>query len=401
MLQSPPLASMLPFHHAMQVAAAQAQAAQHQEAFASQTASTNNSVTSIATSVTSSSPALSGVTSVPNGGIPAVVGGHPTPPGHPPHGHIPPHPFHPASAGLPHGPHGQHPHFHPHLGLEHQRPRFLFKMPRVVPNQKEKYETEDLMKRHSREGEVRFTGYRDRPLHERQTKFICALREGHTEIAFIATGFNVILTFDPTPAFNPAHRQCDYEKEPGKVHIRSPFILNGVCVRWKGYLDLERLDGVGAIEFDEETANLEDAVMRDTVEAYNRRIKDFEEHNKARQRQLAAFMGHQQQVAAALQAQQQLQNNSSSNSTSINSTSNSGSQPPMSNSMMKSPTNNNLISTTSTTSANTHNSSQSLVSSLHSHFGGSSQLSNNEASAIRKKTIHDMSSPTSTATTAN
>ena len=85
-----------------------------------------------------------------------------------------------------------------------------------------------------------------------------------------------------------------------QVHIRSPFILNGVCVRWKGYLDLERLDGVGAIEFDEETANLEDAVMRDTVEAYNRRIKDFEEHNKARQRQLAAFMGHQQQVSSTV-----------------------------------------------------------------------------------------------------
>ena len=64
----------------------------------------------------------------------------------------PPHPFHPAS-GLPHGP-PQHPHFHPHLGLEPPRPRFLFKMPRVVPNQKEKFETEDLMKRHSREGEV-------------------------------------------------------------------------------------------------------------------------------------------------------------------------------------------------------------------------------------------------------
>ena len=85
-----------------------------------------------------------------------------------------------------------------------------------------------------------------------------------------------------------------------QVHVRSPFILNGVCVRWKGYLDLERLDGVGAIEFDEETANLEDAVMRDTVEAYNRRIKDFEEHNKARQRQLAAFMGHQQQVCSTV-----------------------------------------------------------------------------------------------------
>ena len=127
-----------------------------------------------------------------------------------------------------------------------------------------------------------------------------------------------------------------------QVHIRSPFILNGVCVRWKGYLDLERLDGVGCIEFDEDTATLEDAIMRDTVEAYNRRIKDFEEHNKARQRQLAAFMGHQQQVAAALQ--QQLENNSSTSSTTPVT-----SQPPM----VTSPTNNNLISS-STTCANSH-----------------------------------------------
>ena len=130
-----------------------------------------------------------------------------------------------------------------------------------------------------------------------------------------------------------------------QVHIRSPFILNGVCVRWKGYLDLERLDGVGCIEFDEETATLEDAIMRDTVEAYNRRIKDFEEHNKARQRQLAAFMGHQQQVAAALQ--QQLDNASSSSTTSSNTSVTS--QPPM----VTSPTNNNLISS-STTCANSH-----------------------------------------------
>ena len=34
------------------------------------------------------------------------------------------------------------------------RPKFLFKMPRVVPNQKEKFETDEFMKRHSREGEV-------------------------------------------------------------------------------------------------------------------------------------------------------------------------------------------------------------------------------------------------------
>ena len=34
------------------------------------------------------------------------------------------------------------------------KPRFLFKMPRVVPNQREKFESDEFLKRHSREGEV-------------------------------------------------------------------------------------------------------------------------------------------------------------------------------------------------------------------------------------------------------
>ena len=34
--------------------------------------------------------------------------------------------------------------------------RFLFKMPRVVPNQKDKFETDEFLKRHSREAEVGF-----------------------------------------------------------------------------------------------------------------------------------------------------------------------------------------------------------------------------------------------------
>lgn len=42
------------------------------------------------------------------------------------------------------------------MGLfEQQRPRFLFKMPKVVPNQKAKFETEELFRRLSRESEVR------------------------------------------------------------------------------------------------------------------------------------------------------------------------------------------------------------------------------------------------------
>ena len=86
--------------------------------------------------------------------LPAAGGGH--------HPHLP-HSEHimaaaaaAAAAGMHHPHHGHHPHLHPHFQgpIEPPRPRFLFRMPRVVPNQKEKYESDELMKRHSREGEV-------------------------------------------------------------------------------------------------------------------------------------------------------------------------------------------------------------------------------------------------------
>jgi Core binding factor beta subunit len=88
-----------------------------------------------------------------------------------PFGHHPPPPQHPGAGGHPHGvvppppPVPHHPH---HVGggdmFHHQqvaqepppKPRFLFKMPRVVPNQKEKFESDEFLKRHSREGEVSF-----------------------------------------------------------------------------------------------------------------------------------------------------------------------------------------------------------------------------------------------------
>ena len=41
-----------------------------------------------------------------------------------------------------------------------------------------------------------------------------------------------------------------------QVHIRSSLIINGVCVRWKGWIDAERLEGVGRIEFDEDMARV-------------------------------------------------------------------------------------------------------------------------------------------------
>ena len=35
--------------------------------------------------------------------------------------------------------------------------------------------------------------------------------------AFIGTGFNLVLTFNPLPGFDPRFRQMDFEKEPGRV----------------------------------------------------------------------------------------------------------------------------------------------------------------------------------------
>ncbi|KAI5744178.1 hypothetical protein M8J77_026417 [Diaphorina citri] len=168
------------------------------------------------------------------------------------------------------------------IGLyEQPKPRFIFKMPRVVPDQKSKFESDELFRRLSRESEVRYTGFRDRPQEERQVRFQNGCREGHTEIAFIATGTNIQLVFNPSISANSYHmappsRECDFDKEHGKVHLKSSFIMNGVCVRWRGWLDLERLDGVGCLEYDEEKAMIEDAMLRDQIERYNQRLREFE-----------------------------------------------------------------------------------------------------------------------------
>ncbi|OXA46790.1 Protein big brother [Folsomia candida] len=127
-----------------------------------------------------------------------------------------------------------HPHHHHHhhqpppptmlpfdtLGLyePQPKPRFFFKMPRVVPDQKNKFESDELFRRLGRESEVRYTGYRDRPSEERQMRYQNGCREGHTEIAFIATGTNLQLVFNPmSNGYPPEMRECDFDKEHGKV----------------------------------------------------------------------------------------------------------------------------------------------------------------------------------------
>ncbi|KAK0099052.1 hypothetical protein PV326_008366 [Microctonus aethiopoides] len=57
--------------------------------------------------------------------------------------------------------------------------------------------------------------------------------------------------------------------------------MNGVCVRWRGWIDLERLDGVGCLEFDEEAAAQENEELRNQLQRYNERLRQFDEKQRA------------------------------------------------------------------------------------------------------------------------
>lgn len=46
-----------------------------------------------------------------------------------------------------------------------------------------------------------------------------------------------------------------------QVYLKAPMILNGVCVIWKGWIDLQRLDGMGCLEFDEERAQVRQSAL--------------------------------------------------------------------------------------------------------------------------------------------
>lgn len=69
--------------------------------------------------------------------------------------------------------------------------------------------------------QVKYTSHRDRPLDERQIRFQNGCREGHTEIAFAGTGTNFQLVFGVSSGnFAGDPRECDFDKEHGKVNLR-------------------------------------------------------------------------------------------------------------------------------------------------------------------------------------
>ncbi|KAM4833845.1 core-binding factor subunit beta isoform 3-T3 [Thomomys bottae] len=127
-------------------------------------------------------------------------------------------------------------------------------MPRVVPDQRSKFENEEFFRKLSRECEIKYTGFRDRPHEERQTRFQNACRDGRSEI----------------------------------VYLKAPMILNGVCVIWKGWIDLQRLDGMGCLEFDEERAQQEDALAQQAFEEARRRTREFEDRDRSHREEMEA-----------------------------------------------------------------------------------------------------------------
>ncbi|XP_063103548.1 core-binding factor subunit beta isoform X4 [Cavia porcellus] len=135
-------------------------------------------------------------------------------------------------------------------------------MPRVVPDQRSKFENEEFFRKLSRECE-----------------------------AFVATGTNLSLQFFPASwqgeqRQTPSREYVDLEREAGKVYLKAPMILNGVCVIWKGWIDLQRLDGMGCLEFDEERAQQEDALAQQAFEEARRRTREFEDRDRSHREEM-------------------------------------------------------------------------------------------------------------------
>ncbi|XP_037085858.1 protein big brother-like [Pollicipes pollicipes] len=171
---------------------------------------------------------------------------------------------------------------------EQPKQKFTFKVPRVVSDQKAKFEQDDWFKKVTRASEGRYTGHRERPMEERRAKFQSDLKtNGRTELALTQNGLNLILEFDISPnGYTARAPDVDFAKEPGMVHLTSKsIILNGVCVRWKGAINLESLSGTGAIEFDDEMAQEEDNRLRQQLEYYNQRLRDFNDRQKLYKRE--------------------------------------------------------------------------------------------------------------------
>ncbi|VDO95049.1 unnamed protein product [Soboliphyme baturini] len=89
---------------------------------------------------------------------------------------------------------------------------------------------------------------------ERRLQFLRDCHEGHVDIAFLPYGLNFELDLTSGPngdsTASEFRNYFDLDSDPPKVHMCSHFILNGVCVVWKGWIDRMSLKGDGCLMFD-------------------------------------------------------------------------------------------------------------------------------------------------------
>lgn len=64
--------------------------------------------------------------------------------------------------------------------------------------------------------------------------------------------------------------------------------MNGICVLFRGWVDLDRLDGVGSVEYDEERGSIEEAILKDQIERHKAYIREMEQRERMMQRQVEA-----------------------------------------------------------------------------------------------------------------
>lgn len=53
--------------------------------------------------------------------------------------------------------------------------------------------------------------------------------------------------------------------------------MNGVCVKFRGCIDLIKLDGSGCLEYDEQRGMQEDLILREQMDFYNQQRRHIDE----------------------------------------------------------------------------------------------------------------------------
>uniref|UniRef100_F1LBN2 Protein big brother n=1 Tax=Ascaris suum TaxID=6253 RepID=F1LBN2_ASCSU len=140
-------------------------------------------------------------------------------------------------------------------------------MPAVVENQQQKFEMDPEIRQLIGPTQIAYAGCLHAPIAERRNTFMqnCSEREQrHIPITFTQYGYNSDFKLSA----------CSIGQH--EVTFESRFILNGVCVLLRGNLNRETLVGSSTLQFDAETAAIEDIRRREILAQHGDRIRNIQ-----------------------------------------------------------------------------------------------------------------------------